>query len=72
MGSYFGVIVGDGGQAASGEDVEAEVAAAFGPFVVLFGQHGADETDDGVAVGEDPDGVGTAADLFVEPFGSYL
>jgi hypothetical protein len=27
------------------EDVEAEVAAGFGPFVVLFGQHRADEAD---------------------------
>jgi hypothetical protein len=34
----------------------------------LFGQHGADEADQGVAVGEDPDDVGAAADLLVEPF----
>jgi hypothetical protein len=27
---------------AAGQDVEAEVAAAFGPFVVLLGQHRAD------------------------------
>ena len=27
------------------EAVQAEVAAGFGPFVVLFGQHGADEAD---------------------------
>jgi hypothetical protein len=26
----------------AGQDVEVEVAAAFGPFVVLFGQDGAD------------------------------
>jgi hypothetical protein len=30
----------------AGEDVESEVAAAFGPFVVLFGQDGADEPDE--------------------------
>ena len=60
--------VGDGGDAGAGEDVEAEVAAAFGPFVVLFGQDGADEADQGVAVGEDPDDVGAPADLAVEPF----
>jgi hypothetical protein len=36
----------------SGEDVESEVAAAFGPFVVLFGEDGADEADDAGAVGE--------------------
>jgi len=40
---------------ASGEDVEAEVAPAFGPFVVLLGEDGADETDDRAAVGEDAD-----------------
>ena len=53
--------------AASGEDVESEVAAAFGPFVVLLGQDRADEPDDGVAGGEDPDDVGAPADLSVEP-----
>jgi hypothetical protein len=36
----------------SGEDVESEVAAAFGPFVVLLGEDGADEADDAGAVGE--------------------
>jgi hypothetical protein len=46
--------VGDGGGAGSGEDVEAEVAPAFGPLVVLFGEHGADEADQGVAVGKMP------------------
>jgi hypothetical protein len=30
---------------AAGEDVEADVAAAFGPFVVLFGEHGGDQAD---------------------------
>jgi hypothetical protein len=42
----------------AGEDVESEVAAAFGPFVVLFGQDGADESDDAGPVGEDPDDAG--------------
>jgi hypothetical protein len=32
----------------------------------LFGEHGADEAGDGVAVGEDADDVGAAADLGVE------
>ena len=49
------------------QDVEAEVAPGFGPFVVLFGQHGADEADQRGAVGEDADDVGAAADLLVEP-----
>jgi hypothetical protein len=35
---------------------------------VLFGQDGADEADQGVAAGEDPDDVGAAADLAVQPF----
>jgi hypothetical protein len=37
---------------AAGEDVETEVAAAFGPVLVLLGQSGADQTDQRVAVGE--------------------
>ena len=64
--------VGDGSDAAAGEDVEAEVAAAFGPFVVLLGEDGADEADDRVAVGEDADHVGAAADLAVEPLGGVI
>jgi hypothetical protein len=61
-------LVGDGGDAGPGQDVEAQVAAAFGPLVVLLGQDGADEADQGGAVGEDPDHVGAPADLAVEPF----
>jgi hypothetical protein len=56
------------GGAGSGHGVDAEVEAAFGPFVVLFGEDGADEADEGVAVREDADDVGAAADLPVEPF----
>jgi hypothetical protein len=56
------------GGAGFAEDVQAEVAPGFGPLVVLFGQDGADEADQGVAVGEDADDVGAAADLLVEPF----
>ena len=65
----FGHLLDDGGVdgLGAGEDVESEVAAAFGPFVVLLGQDGADEADDGGPVGEDPDDVGAAADLPVEP-----
>jgi hypothetical protein len=57
---------GDQVQAAFGEDVEAEVAASFCPFVGLFGKDCADEADDRVTVGEDADAVGAAADLSVE------
>jgi hypothetical protein len=35
---------------------------------VLFGQDGADEADQGTPIGEDPDDVGAAANLLVEPF----
>ena len=56
-----------GGLAASLEDFEAEVTAAFGPFVVLLGQHRADQAGDGIAVGEDPDYIGAATDLLVQP-----
>jgi hypothetical protein len=34
---------------------------------VLFGEHGADEPDQGVTVAEDPDHVGAAPGLAVEP-----
>jgi len=51
-----------------GEDVDTEVAAAFGPFIVLLGQDGAHEPDDSGPVWEDPDHVGAAADLAVETF----
>ena len=64
--------VGNEGDAGSGQDVEAEVAAAFGPFVVLLGQHRADEADEGVAVGEDADDVGAAAYFPVQSFLRYL
>jgi hypothetical protein len=63
-----GSLGGDDGQAGFGQYFEAHVAAAFAPFVGLFGQDGADESDDGGAVGEDPDDVGAAADLLVQPF----
>ena len=63
-----GVLVCDLGEAALGKDVETKVAALFGPFVVLFGQDGADEPDQRGPIGEDADDIGAAADLPVEPF----
>lgn len=35
--------------------VKAEVAAGFGSFVVLFGEHGSDEVNQGGSVGEGTD-----------------
>jgi hypothetical protein len=68
-GHLLGVSAAGGeGDAGAGEDVEAEVAAAFGPFVVLLGQDRADKADQRVAAGEDPDDVGAPADLAVQPF----
>ena len=63
-------MVVDGGEAGSAllEQLEAEVAALLGPLVVLFGQDGADEADNGLAIGKNADDVGAAADLAVEPF----
>ena len=37
-----------------------------GPLVVLFGQDGADQADDGGFVGEDPDDLGASLDLAFE------
>lgn len=54
-----------GGVEGLDEGVEAEEAAAFGPFNVLFSEDGADAADHRVAV-EDADDVGAAADLAVE------
>ena len=67
-----GVGTGGQGESAAAQDFQSEVAAAFGPFVGLLGQDGADEADDGIPVGEDPDDVGAAADLAVEPFGGVV
>ena len=52
---------------AGGEDFRAHIAAGLGPFIVLLGQHGADQAGDGVAAREDADHVGPPADLLVEP-----
>jgi hypothetical protein len=60
------VVGGDESEAALDENLEAEVAATVGPFVVLFSQEGAREADDRAAVGEDADDVGAPADLAVE------
>jgi hypothetical protein len=53
------------GEPGLGQDLEPEVAAAFGPLVMLLGQDGADQAVDRAAVGEVPDAVGATADLSV-------
>src|SRR5262245_27013788 len=63
---------GDRGEPGLGQDLETEVAAAFGPLVVLLGQDGSDEPDDRAAMREDPDAVGAAADLAVESLGGVV
>lgn len=50
-----------------GERVEAEVAALLSPFVVLLSEDSTHETDDRVAVGKDPNNVGAATDLPIQP-----
>jgi hypothetical protein len=52
---------GDGCEAGFAKEVEAHVAAAFGPLVGLFGEHGADQADDRGPVSKDPDDVGADA-----------
>jgi len=49
----------DKSEAALGEDAAAEIAASFGPLVVLSCLDRADEAADRIAVGEDADPVGT-------------
>jgi hypothetical protein len=50
------------------ERVLAEVAASDEPLVVLLDHDAGGEPDERAVVGEDPDDVGVAADLAVEPF----
>ena len=54
------------------EELEAEVAALLHPLVVLLGQDRPDQADHGVPVWKDPDDVGAAPDLAVEPLDAYL
>src|SRR5579883_3494391 len=42
------------------------MASGDHPLVMRLGEHGADQPDDGRAVGEDADDVGAPADLLVE------
>jgi hypothetical protein len=64
----FFVFVGVGGvddiEQAGTHGLLGQVATPDLPLVVLFGEHGADEADHGVAVGQDGDHVGAAGALF--------
>src|SRR5699024_4484169 len=67
------VIIGLGADVLGGsKDFEVHVSAALDPFVVLLGQDRPDQADEGVTVGEDPDHVGTSADLSVQPLGGVV
>jgi hypothetical protein len=39
---------------------------------VLFGQHGTDQADQGVAVGQDADHLSAVPDFLIESFDRYL
>ena len=52
---------------------QTHVASALdGPLVVLLQQQGADQTGDGILVGEDTDDLAAPLDLAVEGFESRL
>jgi hypothetical protein len=61
-----GVRVGDLGEAAFGEDVQADVATHLNPFVVLLGEHSAHQADQSRSVGKDADDDGAAVDFPVQ------
>ena len=50
-----------------GHDFDLHVAVLQLPLVVLLEQHRTDQPDNRGLVGEDPDDIGAAFDLFVEP-----
>jgi hypothetical protein len=66
QGQFFGYLLDGVDGLRAGEYVQTEVAAGFGPFVVLLGEDCADQADDAGAVGGDADRVGASADLAVE------
>jgi hypothetical protein len=47
--------------------LDGEVPPSNGPLVVLLGEDAANQADNCALVGEDPDHVGAALDLFVQP-----
>jgi hypothetical protein len=48
------------------ERIKTHVAPSAAPLVVLFGQHCADQANDGLSVGEDRYDVRSPADLTIE------
>ena len=59
--------LGDDGQLAAADRIDADVAPCDLLFVVLLGQDGADQARDRGPVGEDAYNVGAAAQFAVEP-----
>ncbi len=52
-----------------GDGFQRHVAGPLdGPFIVVFEQQRADETNDGIVVGKDADDLGAPLDLAVETF----
>lgn len=69
LGSFtFSTLVVEAGEAGPQKDVEAEVASAFDPVVVLFGQKSSDQADQGVTGREDAHRVNPDPDPLVESF----
>ena len=64
LGGWCAEFGSDDADSGFGGQFGAQVAPAFGPVVVLFGEHGADQADKVKAAGEDADDVGAAADFF--------
>jgi hypothetical protein len=63
-------IVGCGGSGGELPWVRTQgISTHLGPFAGLFGEHGADGADQGIAAGKDAHDGGAPADLAVEAFG---
>lgn len=71
-GEFVGRGAGDhllGGGVDEGHGAFGEVAAVGGlPLVVLVDEHGSDEADDRVVVGENSNDIRASLDLLVDPF----
>lgn len=70
--AHHGLLLRGQGLTAPGEQFQAEIPAAFGPFICLLGQHGPDQAHHGIPVREDPHRVRAAPDLPVQPLGGVV